>query len=380
MGALYYGQNDLLRTKALFQQVLLIFRETGDRRNEANLLGNLGVISERQGNLKDARDYYEQSQLTLHMIGDRENEALQLCNLGDITASLGDYHAAKDFLVRALQLVRKIGSQRIEVFILNGLGSTLVMLGNYTNASEYCEQSLRLTRALGNQQDEVVTLNILGFTCDCAGDYTGALERYEDCLQIARSIGYRQGEGRILANFGLLHHHLGNDNTAEKHCRSALEITREIDDPFVEASAMTTLGHALVGLGILDQAVDAYWRGVEIRRKMGQHHMATEPLAGLARVYLIQENLNQAQAKVKEILDHLENHTLDGAAEPFRIYLTCYHVLKVNQDPRAEKILDSAHKLLQERASKIDDDDLRHSYLENVAAHREIVQVYSKNG
>jgi len=159
-----------------------------------------------------------------------------------------------------------------------------------------------------------------------------------------------------------------------------LEITLEIDDPFIEASAMTTLGNALVGLGKLDQAVDAYRQGVEIRWKMGQHHLATEPLAGLARVYLIQENLNKAQAKVEEILDHNESHSFEGTMEPFRIYLTCYQVLKTNQDPRAEEILDSTHKLLQERAYKIDDEDLRSSYLENVAVHREIVEEYAKYG
>jgi hypothetical protein len=56
-----------------------------------------------------------------------------------------------------------------------------------------------------------------------------------------------------------------------------------------------------------------------------------------------------------------------------RIYLTCYRVLQANADPRAEEILCTAHNLLQERAAKIDDEELRRSYLENVAAHREIV-------
>jgi len=40
---------------------------------------------------------------------------------------------------------------------------------------------------------------------------------------------------------------------------------------------------------------------------------------------------------------------------------------------RAEMVLEEAYNMLQERAAKIDDEELRRSYLENVAAHREIL-------
>jgi len=101
--------------------------------------------------------------------------------------------------------------------------------------------------------------------------------------------------------------------------------------------------------------------------------------------------LPQAQAHVQEILGHLESdapattdvpsasgHGLDGTEEPARIYLTCYHVLRASQDPRAQDILDTAHGRLQEQASTISDEQVRRSFLENVAAHREIVALASK--
>jgi hypothetical protein len=105
-----------------------------------------------------------------------------------------------------------------------------------------------------------------------------------------------------------------------------------------------------------------------------------EPLAGLARACLGQGEVAQAQVHVEEILEHLdlEGNTLDGTDEPFRVYLTCYRVLCANGDPRAEDILDTAHRLLQERASKIDDEELRHSFLENVPYHREIVAEFRR--
>jgi hypothetical protein len=87
----------------------------------------------------------------------------------------------------------------------------------------------------------------------------------------------------------------------------------------------------------------------------------------------------QALAHVQEILICLEaGPGLEGTWEPLRVYLTCYCVLRANGDPRAEETLAAAYCLLQERAANIDDEGLRRSYLENVAAHREIVAAWNE--
>jgi hypothetical protein len=107
-----------------------------------------------------------------------------------------------------------------------------------------------------------------------------------------------------------------------------------------------------------------------------------ESLAGLARVSLAQGDASQAQAlaQVEEILSYLETGTLDGTEEPFRIYLTCYRVLRASQDPRARTVLNTAHRLLGERTAKISDEELRRSFLDNVAVHREIVSEFTNAG
>ena len=124
------------------------------------------------------------------------------------------------------------------------------------------------------------------------------------------------------------------------------------------------------------EAVDAYRQALDLRRDLGQHHLTPEPLAGLARVALVGQNLGEAQAYVDEILGYLEHNTLDGTYEPFRVYMTCYRVLEAGQDPRARDVLVTAHDLLQERAAKIDDEEMRRSFLENVTAHREIIAAW----
>jgi hypothetical protein len=139
------------------------------------------------------------------------------------------------------------------------------------------------------------------------------------------------------------------------------------------------LGHALLGLGRPTEAADAYKQALNLHREKGQHHLVAEPLAGLARVALAQGDRTGALAHVGEILDHMEAHpALLGTWEPLRIYLTCYRVLQASGDPRAGELLDAAYHLLQERAAGIEDDDLRRSFLENVAAHGEIVATWKE--
>jgi hypothetical protein len=61
----------------------------------------------------------------------------------------------------------------------------------------------------------------------------------------------------------------------------------------------------------------------------------------------------------------------------FPVYWACYQVLQVNHDPRADRILETAYTLLQERAVKITTESLRRSFLEHVVEHREIVRAWN---
>jgi hypothetical protein len=76
-------------------------------------------------------------------------------------------------------------------------------------------------------------------------------------------------------------------------------------------------------------------------------------------------------------LHHLEQQTLDGTEEPFRVYLDCYRVLRANRDTRAGDLLETAHSLLQEQAARIADPNMRRSFLENVLDHRELAMEWA---
>jgi hypothetical protein len=104
-----------------------------------------------------------------------------------------------------------------------------------------------------------------------------------------------------------------------------------------------------------------------------------ESTAGLARTLLAAENVDGAMEQAEAILSYLEANTLDGTDEPLRVYQTCYEVLVAAGDPRAGQVLVTAHRMLFERADRIRDPQLRRSFLEDVGAHRAIVQAAGEN-
>ena len=156
----------------------------------------------------------------------------------------------------------------------------------------------------------------------------------------------------MVGNLGLLFHYLGGHETALKYSQDALQMAQEIGDRAKEGAMWMKLGHALLGLGRLEEAAEAYQNSVALRRELDQPNLATEPLAGLARVALAQRDLARAQAHVEEILSHLETGTLHGTIAPFEVYLTCYRVLRARPYSPGKEILAPAYHLLQARAAK----------------------------
>jgi predicted ATPase/DNA-binding SARP family transcriptional activator/Flp pilus assembly protein TadD len=360
-----------------------------DRTIEAQAELFRGYVHHNQGELAPARACFERA-LSLSRTGSpdggppvlknlREVEANSLNSLAMVSKRLGKYDEAERYLEQSLRAAREVDDLAGQCRALNGLGSLVSRRGDFFQALACYQEALRAARTCGDRRLEGSLVNNLGNIHLRLGSYDEAGAHYEKALEIQRGIGARQKEISAWFNLGLLHHYPGEQETARSRVQQALEIAQEVGDRRSQGFAWMGMGHALLGLGLFDEAHAAYQESVTLRRELGQIHLTAEPLAGLARVSLAQGDPGQAQAHVEEILDHLgSGGTLEGAISPFQVYLTCCRVLEANQDGRAPAVLDTAHDLLQEQAGKITDEKMRHSFLENVAAHGGIVQAWQE--
>ncbi|MFQ5419529.1 MAG: tetratricopeptide repeat protein, partial [Anaerolineae bacterium] len=378
LGTMFAHQGNYASANVYWQQALHLYHEMGDRRGESHILNNLGALCGFQADYVAGKAYFERALNLYHKMGDRRGESNALNNLGSIANYLGDYVDGRMYYERAFHLFRAVGDQHGEAMSLNNLGFVARCLGEYGESKACFDQSLRLRREIRDRHGQGLTHINLGALYHRPGDYAEAGSQWEQALRLFRELGDGRGESWTLNHLGLLLHHQGDDEMAQDYSQQALQISEEIGARSQQSYALTVRGHALAGLGHPAEATVAYRQVLALRRELGEHHFAMEVVAGLARVFLTQGELHQAQAQVEAVLHYLDTRTLEGTNEPFHIYLTCYRVLKATQDQRTEKILHDAYTLLQERAAKINDASQRYLFLHHVTAHHQIVAAWEE--
>jgi tetratricopeptide (TPR) repeat protein len=309
--------------------------------------------------------------------GDAALQAESYSVLGFVADSLGRCDEARSLEMQALDRFRAVQNARSQGLVLICLGNIAWGQGDLIASIDFQTQALRLSRQTGNRFDEQDALNNIGNALLSLGDYEQAQTYFHRSRDVARAAGLPEyATSTPATNLALVLHHLGNNDAAHHESLYALNLARQAGMRREEGLALNCLGHALAGLNHAAEAAQTYQLALNLQRELGQHNFAMEALAGLARVALAQREPASARQYVEEILRHLETGNLEGADEPFRVYLTCYRVLQTHDDPRAPGILRTAHDLLQARAMAISDEHLRRSFLENVLEHRELVSAF----
>jgi tetratricopeptide (TPR) repeat protein len=298
--------------------------------------------------------------------------------LGRISYWKADVAARRAYHEESMRIYQEIGDLRQESIVRYLLAITALDQGDYDEGRVHHTRVVAGLREVGDRWEEVFTLAFPGLVHHALGNYDAARPHYEQYLRGCRETGDERGVALALRLLSLLSHHVGDNKAAQEFAEQALQMFRDQEVVRWQGSALTLLGHALVGLARLDEARGAYRQAVDLLGELARSWDILEALAGLARVCLAQGDLEQAQTHVEEILRYLETGTLDGVDEPIRVYLTCYRVLHANGDPRADDILEEGYRFLQERAAKISDEKERRSYLENVAANNEIVEEWAE--
>lgn len=358
------------------RRALTLARSAGWSREEAASLYALAAVARHVASAAEAMDYGRQALAAYREIGDQQGEAALLNALGVIAHLDSDLASAIENYERALHTRRLIGDLPGQAVSLSNLGVIQQSLGDYALAQDYYQQSLHISHLTGDRLHQADTLGNLGLVLLQVGAYPQAQASLESSLGLYRDIGSRRGAGSRLADLAFLYHHLGQAGTSQECARQALGIAQDLGNRFREAEAWQALAAARMDLGDLTEAALAYQQAFDAFDDLGQSNYALDALAGLARASLALGDQAQGLSHVEGLLDHLGTGIVESSHEPLLIYLTCYRVLHAARDPRAQKVLGSAHSLLQERAARIPDEEMRRSYLEEVAAHREITAAY----
>src|SRR5262245_40155894 len=126
-----------------YKEAILLWRDIGDRREEARTLNNIGNAYFELGENQKALDFYSQALPLYHAAGAHLEEAETLNAIGYFYNELGENQKALDFCLRALPLYRAAGDRQGEAKALVSLGVVHHSLGEKQKAIEFYNQALR---------------------------------------------------------------------------------------------------------------------------------------------------------------------------------------------------------------------------------------------
>jgi tetratricopeptide (TPR) repeat protein len=324
------------QARGLFEQALALARQHDDRPAEASSLHALGIVAYyQQGSAQAAVDHYEGALQIRRELGDLRGEASSLNNLALVFQDLGDPGLGGKHLERVLAICQSIGDRPGEACALANLGLTYGQMGALDQARDLFERALALDRLLGDRRLESEALFGLGCVSLEAGDPVAARLQYERSLALCRQIGYRHGEG----------------------------------------AALTYLAFALAELGELDAALGSLEEALGLHREMGLDVEAVDVRAGLAVVTARQGRSAEALAYARESVAWMAAHGESGVDDPVRAYVHAADALAAcGQQQEAAAAMAAARALVQGRAARIVDPELRAGFLANLPLNARVLR------
>ncbi|MBE0699602.1 MAG: tetratricopeptide repeat protein, partial [Anaerolineaceae bacterium] len=372
-GHVLWRQARYAEAREKLENALRLARECLISDVKAECLRLLGILASDQGDYLASKRYYNQGLQLYRAVSDRQGEANTFASLGNLAIDLTDHAAARAYHEQSLRIKREIGDRRGEGQALGSLGYTASDQGDYAASREYFEKAIGVFRDTGDRQGESVALVNLGSDALILGDYSAARAYLELAIDLQREMGDRQAECVALDNLSLACHHLGDYQKALDNARQAQKVMVDQNLLHLQGYALMHQGHALFGLNRFDEALSTYNKALELRLDLGEENLVAEARAGLAQVYLQQGKIPSALAQAIDIYNFLQIGSIDRIGEPFRVYLVVFQTFRVAGDHKAPFVLKEGYERLQARANKISDPALRQSFMQNVAAHREIL-------
>ncbi len=308
-----------------------------------------------------------------------ESSALEgnmLTYMGIAYGQLGAQESAEDRFGQALQLAQRRGAKEAEATVLLHWGELYEQAGNFAKALDCLQQALFLLRRLDKQSGIAIVLYRLGALLLSVSILDEARSYLEQALALLHRVSDRFYEEAVLAKLCSLFFRLGLYEKAESYQEQALRLSTGAGHQAILAETLLYAGRLWAVRGQKRQAVDAFHRALAFWQESGQRGWLCAAQGELAWLAFEQGDQAGALATIELIIAEQEPTALDFAAEPLLMLWRCYQILMANQDDRAHRLLLTAYQQLQQQAATISDDELRQSYLTQVAHHQAILQTF----
>ena len=186
----------------------------------------------------------------------------------------------ENLLKEALARIPDDGSdERMRVEL--ALGEIMMRRGRPGEARPSVERWLRWARSSGNVSEAAWALSSLASLSMREGDFPTSVSLLDDALGLARETGDVAQISHVLGNLGYALTGLGAYQRAADMCRESIGMAPTAPDSAIDHA---NLGLALLGLGDVDSAGDAYRIATAHALESGHFFALADALVGLAAV------------------------------------------------------------------------------------------------
>jgi DNA-binding SARP family transcriptional activator/Tfp pilus assembly protein PilF len=215
-------------------------QHAGDRRAEAWVLNNLGMVCIQQ-RMDDATGYFDQALAIGRDTGDRRTEAQAANNLADAYIELGRPEDALEPLKRTLALQIEVGHRYGQGVTLNNLGEAYLDLGRPEEAIDSIEQARSIFVEIKTLRGEGYVAHNLGRSYADLGRPDEAVRYFRSALHIRQAAGERHGQALTLLFLGRAYRRLGRIEDARRSWTDAQVIFEDLGDEALLAESRAEL-------------------------------------------------------------------------------------------------------------------------------------------
>ena len=292
------------------------------------------------------------------------NQAVIITSLARLDL-LHDYDTP--YQAEVLALVGGITDRWLKRFVHNFLGAAAIRHGRYTDAHTHWQEALAISLEFEDGYTAASLYNNLGDVLRQLGQHSAAEHAFQQAIAL-----YHQLHSPILHMYPLegwarlcIHRHQYAE--ALPLAQQSLALAQALHSELTQVTALSSLGHAYVGLQMWSQAQEAYGRAAVLLPAFPR--WAMESVAGLAYVAWQMGDNSAARTHINQFLALLATCPLEGSSSPSLTYGRCYEVLLgLGDGARAAEIQAVGQAWLAEQTANLPTAEDRALFLANVPA------------
>jgi tetratricopeptide (TPR) repeat protein len=290
MHCVFYASSraDEEEARALYEQALAILREIGATYEVSFVFGSMGNFAFGRSETLEAKQYHEEALALFRGSGEFVRTSNELLNLGRVAYTLGNYDEGQRLLQESLAMKQVVGSKIRIAECQELLGEIAYALGQFAEAEARFQQELAILRDQGYRERLSWGLSRLGAALLAQERLSEAATLLAEALATAQGCGDPQGISRAHTQLGYLALKQAAPDTAQRHWRTAIEMTWRVQD----RPHLLLVLDALIGLATL----------------MGQAGDGEQAVELLALVHSAAHIDRRTETQAEQLLAELEAH------------------------------------------------------------------------